>query len=166
MWVKEHRPECVSAIGLVAIAWTRVENEMAMMLGGIVGAAQVGVGGNIDWITHCVMENLETIRVRQKVLSSILSKLLKHSDLMQEWEKVDKDLSGRARERNIIVHSEWAWIENFPNHVLQINKDGSKNLWDERDFMAAYHRIKLLEERLHKFMLKVWDEIKVGRVSL
>jgi len=165
-WVQQHRPECVSAIGLVALAWTRVENELASMISGIVGAARLGYGGNLDWIVINVMSQVETIRVRLKVVGSLLRRLLQGSELLDEWESLDRRLYKRARDRNVIVHSEWAWSEDDPARILRIEKDGSKSLWSEEDFLDAFQRIKDVEHDLHNFMKKVWLEVEEGRVRL
>lgn len=165
-WVQQHRPECVSAVGLVALAWTRVENELASMISGIVGAARIGYGGSLDWIVNNVMNEAETIRVRLKVVNSILSRLLQGSELLVEWEHLERVLYKRARDRNVIVHSEWAWSEDAPEKVLRVEKDGSRSLWAEQDFLDAFQRIKDVEHELHGFMRKVWLEVEQGRVRL
>jgi hypothetical protein len=92
--------------------------------------------------------------------------LLQGSELLDEWESLDRRLYKRARDRNVIVHSEWAWSEDDPARILRIEKDGSKSLWSEEDFLDAFQRIKDVEHDLHNFMKKVWLEVEEGRVRL
>lgn len=166
IWVQRHRPECVAAIGLVALAWTRVENQLASMISGSVGAARIGYGGTLDWIIDSVMFEVETIRVRLKVVSSILNRLLHNSELLAEWEFLERVLYRRARERNIILHSEWAWSEDAPEKLLRVEKRSARSLWTEQDFLDTFQRIQDVERELHCFMKKVWHEVEEERVRL
>ncbi|UZK65860.1 hypothetical protein [Sphingomonas sp. M1-B02] len=136
------------------------------MISAIVGGATVGYGGNTDWIVHGVMGEVETIRVRIKIVETILKRLLENTDLHDEWSLLEAALYKRARERNVAVHSEWAWSEDAPNAVLRIERDGTKSLWVERDFMDAFHRIKTLEHDLHAFLKKVCLAIEQGAVRV
>ena len=136
------------------------------MISGIVGAARIGYGGNLDWMINSVMGEVETIRVRLKVVNSILSRLLQGSELLAEWSQLERVLYKRSRDRNVIVHSEWAWSDDAPERVLRIEKDGSRSLWAEQDFLDAFQRINDAEHELHGFMSKVWLEVEEGRVRL
>jgi hypothetical protein len=112
VWVRDHRPECVTAIGLVALAWTRVEHELTSIVSSILGQSGRGKDGgwslNPNWIVAATMREAETIRVRIKIVDAILKPILEGDELGPKWDALSSRLFKRSRDRNVVVHSEWA----------------------------------------------------------
>lgn len=167
-WVFSHRPECVAAIGLVALQWTRVEDQFTSMISGILGRTSRGDGGgwsiNPNWIIKQVMGASDNIRSRIRIVESVLLEVLEGHALVADWEALSKRAYKRARDRNIVVHTSWAWSESHPNGLLATKPDQKYSLWVEQDFLDAYERILQLEHDLHEFMKLVLIEIHEGRI--
>ncbi|RXR28817.1 hypothetical protein [Sphingobium fluviale] len=168
-WVSDHRPECVAAIGLIAISWTRLEDELASMISGILGTfgkrPDNGWSINPNWIISTAMQETETIRARIKVVDAILGKVLETSGLIGEWNILSKRLYKRARDRNIAIHSVWAWSEHLPEFILKIDKSHEISKWNESDFINIYKRIHELEIDIHKFIKGVLEQIYEGIIT-
>lgn len=168
-WVRDHRPECITAVGLVALAWTRLESELTSMISGVLGrTGRYEDGGwavNPNWIIAAVMGETETIRARIKVVGAIFDRILAGHTLLAEWEVLSARLYKRARDRNIVVHSEWGWSESCPEVLLRIKKDGAIEGWSEDDFLDSFERIHALEIELHLFMKQVLTEIHDRRIT-
>jgi galactose-1-phosphate uridylyltransferase len=138
------------------------------MISGVLGRFSRGKGDsfgiNPNWIMDAAITEAETIRARIKLIEAVLGPALAGSRLEEEWKDISASLYKRAKDRNIIVHSEWAWSEHVPDKMLKINRGQSPDGWIEKDFLAAFDRIKALEDQLHHFMEKVLVEIDEGRV--
>lgn len=169
-WVADHRPDCVAAIGLVAIAWTRVEKQLTSTISGILGRASPyddgGWGINNNWIIATAMQEAQGNPARIRIVDRTLKAILEGHPLVEEWTELKKRLDQRADDRNIIVHAEWAWSEEAPDEVIRVKKNGHLEAWTASDFTDAFDRIKALEGDLHEFMLRVLREIHEGRVRV
>lgn len=167
-WVQSHRPECVAAIGLIALSWTRVEEQLGSMISGIFGLKSIGEDGwgiSPDWVMQTVMSETDTNHARLKIIDALLQPALKDSPLRAVWDGLMNRLRSRARERNIIVHTGWAWSESRPDDIIQVSKGGTYSAWREKDFIDSQKRIVDLELDLHRFMLSVIEALKAGILS-
>ena len=139
------------------------------MISGILGRTSRGEDGSWgvtpNWIMSNVMAEAETIRARINIVDAILSRLLTGHSLAEEWSDLSRRLYKRARDRNVVVHSRWAWSEQKPDLLLRIDKAGAVESWVEADFLDAFERIHALELELHLFMRQVLIEIHERRIT-
>jgi len=168
--VRDHRPECLTAIGLVALSWTRLEGQFGSMIAGVLGRTSRSRGGgsygiNPNWIMTAVMGEAETIRARIKIVDAVLGRLLEGSDLAAEWTALTERLYKRARDRNTVVHAEWAWSDEVPEIIMKVAKDGRLERWTEADINQCFERIGALTNDLHAFMLRLIDAIHEGQIT-
>jgi len=167
-WAQSHRPECVSAIGLVLLAWNRTEEQLAWTISGIMGITLIGdegIGHSSDWIIATVMAETGTVHARIKIVDAILKKALEGHALRDTWATIRQRLRQLADRRNVVVHTSWAWSEEQPGYLLQIERDGKVWGWNERHFSNLFDDIKSMEEELHAFMIAVADELRAGTLT-
>ena len=167
-WAQSHRPECVSAIGLILLAWNRTEEQLAWTISGIMGITLIGdegIGHSSDWIMATVMAETGTVHARIKIVDAILKKALEGHPLRDTWATIRQRLRPLADRRNVVVHTSWAWSEEQPGYLLQIERDGKVWGWNERHFSNLFDDIKSMEEEVHAFMIAVADELRAGTLT-
>jgi len=117
-WVQTHRPECVSAIGLLLLQWNRAEEQLAWTISGIMGITLIGdeaVGHSHDWIMQTVMEETGTVHARIKIVDAILRKALETHALTEDWKQLRSQLKELSTQRNIVVHTRWPGARISPS---------------------------------------------------
>lgn len=167
-WAQSKRPECVSAIGLVLLTWNRTEEQLAWTISGIMGITLIGdegIGFSNDWIMATVIAETGTVHARIKIVDAILKKALEGHALQNTWTTLRQRLSRLANERNIVVHTRWAWSEQQPNYLLQIEKDGKVWGWNEVHFLKLADDMNALEDDLHALMIAVASEFRAKTLT-
>lgn len=168
-FVADHLPKNVMMIGLVAMQWTRTEGELTSMVAAVFGQSNSdpngGWGINPNYAVESVIRDLETIRVRLKIISGLLEPLFANAlDRKEEWKELSEALNKRARERNRVVHSVWGWSETYPDKLIEVSKAGDCFLWSENDLVDVHERMKKTETDLHFFMKRVLGDLETGRI--
>lgn len=168
-FVTLHKPDCVAAIGLVALSWTRVESEMMSMVSGALGRTSRNRSGGFNIspnrIAYAAMREAETIRVRIKIVDAVLGPMLEGNPLDDEWAALRDRLNKRGRDRNKVVHAEWGYSEDMPQGLVQKGKDDTASLWKKSDFDDVCERIAQLENDLNAFMRSVLNAIHDGTIT-
>ncbi len=167
-WVRDHQPGCVAAIGLIAIAWTRVEHEINSTISGILrinAGSMPGSGVSADWVISTTMQAISMSNARVTVVDRILRALLSNSSLLSRWDELYKRLKAASHKRNLIVHTGWVWSEGNPEGVVLLSKTGAHALWVEQDFIDAFDYIKSIELDLHEFMISIQQAVDDGSLK-
>ncbi|MFC5556504.1 hypothetical protein ACFPQ7_21870 [Methylobacterium iners] len=124
-----------------------------------------GWGINPNWIVDKVIQETQTNYARVNITNCILRELLKDDPLEKVWIRLAERLNSVAHQRNIIVHSEWAWSEDAPEGIIQLCSDEKHKFWIESDFADVFSRTKSLETDIHAFMREVLIAIHDRRVT-
>ena len=164
-WAQTHRPECVSAIGLIVLSWNRTEEQLAWTLSGIMGVTLIGdsqTSINHDWLMSTIMAETNTVHARIKIADAIFQKAFDGHPLKATWTGIRLRLRQLADKRNIVVHSRWAWSEQHPDYLLQVGDNHATFRWNEQHFLDIADAIKSLEDDLHSLMLSVANELSAG----
>jgi hypothetical protein len=162
------RPAHAARIAAIACQWTGVENQLAELLSGAFGYSEKNEAGSHsvsrNWIALAAMRETETIRVRLKIINSTFGAVLKDrgSSLLVDWEKLEKDLQARGRERNAVVHGNWALSDRYPAALILEERDGSFKLYTLRDLDQVLDRIVDVWQRCHLLMIAVLEEKLAG----
>jgi len=146
------------------MAWTRVEQDLGQTIASILGIKLVNGdqwGMSSNWLIYTVMQTAETNHARIKIVDAILQPALLGHDLLSSWTELMARLKKRARDRNVVVHTGWAWSEQHPTGVLRVTNNQFE-IWVERDFLDAFDRIAALEHDLHRFMVAVIQAVQEG----
>ncbi len=166
--VRDHQPGCVAAIGLIAIAWTRVEHEINSTISGILRintGNTPGSGVSADWVISTTMQAISMSNARVTVVDKILRALLPNSSLLPKWDELYKRLKATAHLRNLIVHTGWVWSAGNPDGVILLNKTAPHALWVEKDFLDAFDAIKAVEKELHELMISIQHAVDDGSLK-
>jgi hypothetical protein len=162
-WVSDHAPQCISGIGMVALSWNSLEAQVEHMLSGILGRTYRGNDGgwaiNPNWVISVAMSEVNTVRGRIKIVTSIFDRLLANHSLLKEWSKLSDTLIKRGKERNTVVHTVWGWSEAAPGVILQTLDVGKHMAWGPEDFAEVAARTQALNDDLQRFMIKVLTAI-------
>lgn len=130
-------PECMAHVGAVAVGWTEVERSLVHLVANALGpsemqsAAVVSSSGN--WVAKVAMEQAETIRTRLKLVNATVAPILLGSPLLDRWKELDRELQKRSRQRNRIVHAQWAYSGELPGKIVNL-VEGAFEFWSVEDF--------------------------------
>ena len=169
-FIQQNRPELVQAIGMVALSWTDVEDQMDSMFSGILGnAGSSGDGGwgvNPNWVISSIMSDLTSNNLRIKAINSVMTIALKEHELAGQWRDLQKRLLELATIRNRIVHSAWCWSEEMPAGILEPRTPDTLLYWDQQDFDTTIGATVTLLGDLRGFMRSVFGEMAENRIPL
>lgn len=167
----QKQPECVMGIGLVAAAWTDVEEKINSVVSSVMGDFNMSEDGNSAGITpnffvRASMDQAENIRTRLKIADAIMIPVFNGHPLTLKWEELKKKLYKRGRERNIVVHSRWAWSEQAAEGIIQYKSDVDLMLWVKQDFLDVASRIDAMLDEMQIFIFEILKEIRAKRIYL
>ena len=139
-------------IASIVYEWAHVEGALTFLLSSAMGKVD-RVGASTvqpDWISHQVMETLESLRTRLDVISAVLVPHLT-DDLLERWSGPLRDgnrLAGISRQvrkasmrRNIAVHSAWSVSDLFPSDLIRSETDGTVSRYTASDFAEIHQQV-------------------------
>src|SRR5271166_1450527 len=104
------RPELAMRFGLIATAWSYLENYIIIMF-----SNHSGIPLESAFIIHDSITNLQ---IRLSVIRSIMKQRVPNS-LYKNLVAVEQDILKRAGERNAIVHGAWAISDDLPDDLIR-----------------------------------------------
>jgi hypothetical protein len=134
--------ECMAHVAAVAVGWTEVERALVNLMANALGesemqsATAVSTSGN--WVAKVAMEQAETIRMRLKLVNATVAPILVDSPLLETWRDLERELQKRSRQRNRIVHAQWAYSAELPGRIINM-VEGAFELWSVQDFTEVIH---------------------------
>jgi hypothetical protein len=140
------RPELAMRIGLIATAWSSLENYIITMF-----LNHSGISIENAFIIHDLITNLP---VRLSVIRSVMKKRLP-SSLYKNLVLLEQDIRKRAGERNAIVHGAWAISDDFPDDLMRQPLVGDIVRYTLKDFEDVFERITETALKVEK----VWTDI-------
>lgn len=168
--VHRQRPECASAMGFVAMAWTQVEQALIRLLSSSLGSVSNNADGSrslrSNGLLAAAVSEAETIRVRLKIADATYGRLVAGTALEPRWSVASAGLRKRSRERNTVVHGQYSWSEKRPDHLVYTpQRSGSCMLWNEKDFLDVAARIMSLYEELNSLHTDTVEALGAGTIA-
>lgn len=159
--VLEQRAACAIQIGMVAAAWTHVEDaliEMFAVATGETNAIEDGVSvTTFNAVSFATLTAIENLHLRLTVVKAAMAQNLP-PPLQKDFEDLSADLRARAGERNNVVHAMWGIVDSYPNDVLRRVDPPPSPTWQrftEKDLKAIVQRILTVAGKVHAFAAKV-----------
>lgn len=155
--VIDAHPAMIAKLGAIALAWTKVESSLTVLLSTAMGSAQQRSEGSWDidsnWVAQVAMESADTIRARLKIIERTLGVRLAGTQLSDAWVALEQRIRKRAQERNRLIHTQWRFSHQKPSGLIELTYEGRYSLWLPSDFDAVFGRIEELSGDLYRFVL-------------
>ena len=163
------RQACALQIATIVYEWAHVEQTLTMMFSSAMGAHQFDADGTVhtfrDWTALAVMSTLDSLHARiQVVRAALIPRLTKN--LLDDWERLERDIRGRARDRNLVAHSPWTISDEFPEDLLHSDQQGRVFRYSEQDFRDIMERIVATKKNTIAFMVQLLECVRTGTVQL
>lgn len=163
------RPEHAARIACIAAEWTQVEKSLALLIGGVFGRSEATIEGGFSIATNFFAQttilSLETIRQRLKVVDKTFGALAKGTEFEARWADLSAALNKRSRERNSVIHGNWALSSDYPNDLILIEIDGSSHRYTVRHMDEILDRIIEARAYCHILLTDILAASQEGRLA-
>lgn len=161
-------PQCMAMIAAVALAWTEIEGALAVLIGNALGASDTPhpavIRTSPNMVARVAIETAETIRTKIKFANAVVRPMLEGTDLLDRWTDLEKRLSGRAGERNEIVHAKWAVSDQLGGEIVRMRASGNER-WRMKDFKESLARFGDVQREISDLSHAIGSAKLAGTVS-
>lgn len=152
------RPACAIQIAAILSEWAYVEDILTLMFSAATGSHTLEPDGaasiNRNWTALVTMKELDSVHMRLRIVGKTLVPQLS-PELQERWKALEKELRARARERNLVAHASWSFLDAFPADVILEDESGRSLRYSESDLVAILDRLSAAYVATHDFMLAV-----------
>ena len=141
-------PELVSHIARIALAWSNIEEELALIFAYGMGAEPA--------ISAAIMGNVANLATRLAMIRTALTLGVSEEAGSAFWKMFEQKIRKRAKSRNIVVHAIWTVHADYPNELIRTSGIMDPFLNAERYSLADFLGIELELAKLREG-LRVFD---------
>ena len=146
-----------------------VERNLAALVAGAFGSATQRSDGafSVDqnFIAMMAVTQAETIRTKIKFIDATFGAVAKGTQFAERWEQMSKTLQRRSRERNDVVHAQWAISPDFPVVLIFVASDGKTIKYTVADLKGILDRISAERAETHRFLHDLLRTASTGELD-
>ena len=150
-----NRKNCMARLGSFILYWNKLEEDIVYMLPFFFsekGPVEGGYGINLDYSMFNRMSDQISNKSRIEEIRRILRDSQLDSATKHQLRQFRSRFKNLVRIRNDIIHSHWAYCENFPEEIIRLNDENPVEIWSEACFAQLCKDIKILQRDIHRFV--------------